>query len=335
MRLGVIASLRDRATGRLAAWMEDAAVARLRARLHRCGRNVVIYAPVVVAGPEAVDIGDDSSIAPFVHIWGGGRVMIGARCMIGSHVAISSLTHDYRRDDMSRTIVARPVVIQDDVWIGAHAVILPGVTLGQGAVIGAGSVVTRDVEPHAIVSGVPARVRAHRPVGQRPAVAAPVAPTGAADASELLGQLNASPVDIGPVRDRRALRQGQIPLDGLFVGQGWHAVELFGGEVFRWVTNDAEVVVTEPTGGERQLRLEVEPGPGLGQQPFTLNVVDEHARQVASVPVAGREVVRLRLPLPRGNRTVFRLRTDGGGQPCRGDPRILNFRVLAFDWEKR
>src|SRR5207245_11562893 len=119
-----------------------------------------------------------------------------------------------------------------------------------------------------------------------------------------LGRLNGSAVDIGPARDRRALQSGEIPSEGLFVGQGWHAVELFGGEVFRWVTNDAEVVVTAPGGGERRLRLELEPGPGLGLQPFTLRVLAERAQQVATVPVEVRAVVSLRLPLPRGDRGV-------------------------------
>jgi maltose O-acetyltransferase len=135
---------------------------RLKKALHSCGRNVKLYHPVVFYGAEALDIGDNTSIAPYVHIWCGGRVIIGADCMIGSHVAISSLTHDYREPEMSRTIVAKPVVIGDGVWIGAHAVIMPGVTLGKGAVVGAGSIVTRDVPSNAIVHGVPARVASYR-----------------------------------------------------------------------------------------------------------------------------------------------------------------------------
>jgi acetyltransferase-like isoleucine patch superfamily enzyme len=56
-------------------------------------------------------------------------------------------------------------VIEDDVWIGAHAAVLPGVTVGRGAVVGAGAVVTADVAPGAIVTGIPGRASAHRPVG--------------------------------------------------------------------------------------------------------------------------------------------------------------------------
>jgi acetyltransferase-like isoleucine patch superfamily enzyme len=150
----------------LVSWAWEAlARARMRAlrrRMHRCGRNVILYPPLEFHGPEALDIGDNTSIAAFVHIWCGGRVIIGADCMIGSHVAISSLTHDHRAANMRETMVARPVVIEDGVWIGSHAVILPGVTLGKGSVIGAGSVVTGDVPPFAIAHGVPARVQGFR-----------------------------------------------------------------------------------------------------------------------------------------------------------------------------
>ena len=79
--------------------------------------------------------------------------------MIGSHVAITSLTHDYTEDNMYNTTLAKPVVIEDEVWIGAHAIILPGTRVGRGAVIGAGSVVTRDIPPYAVAYGVPAKVR--------------------------------------------------------------------------------------------------------------------------------------------------------------------------------
>jgi acetyltransferase-like isoleucine patch superfamily enzyme len=154
----VLESLLERAAPAYEQWRDR----KLKASLHHCGAGVKLYHPLVFYGPEALDIGDHTAVAPFVHIWCGGRVVIGARCMIGSHVAISSLTHDHTQPKMFGTMVARPVAIGDDVWIGAHAVILPGVTLGDGCVVGAGAVVTRDVPPRAIVYGVPARIHGYR-----------------------------------------------------------------------------------------------------------------------------------------------------------------------------
>jgi acetyltransferase-like isoleucine patch superfamily enzyme len=149
---------------KLRQFLADSNDKRLKKSLHFCGQEVKIYQPVVFFGAEALDIGANTSVAPFVHIWCGGRVIIGSRCMIGSHVAISSLTHDYTHAKMSETIVAKPVHIDDDVWIGSHAVIMPGTTIGKGSVVGAGSVVTRDVPPFAIVHGVPATIQGYRQV---------------------------------------------------------------------------------------------------------------------------------------------------------------------------
>jgi acetyltransferase-like isoleucine patch superfamily enzyme len=92
-----------------------------------------------------------------------GGVNIGDRVMIGSHVAITSLTHDYTAVAMNGTSLARPIVIEDDVWLGTHCVILPGVRVGCGAVVAAGAVVTKDVPPYTVVAGVPARLLKRRP----------------------------------------------------------------------------------------------------------------------------------------------------------------------------
>jgi len=77
--------------------------------------------------------------------------------MIGSHVAIASETHDPEAHPMNQTFVRAPIRIEDDVWIGTHSVILPGVVIGKGAVIGAGAIVTREVLPFTVVAGVPAK----------------------------------------------------------------------------------------------------------------------------------------------------------------------------------
>jgi acetyltransferase-like isoleucine patch superfamily enzyme len=136
--------------------------AYLKKGFHYCGKNVQIYHPVVFYGHEALDVGENTAFAPFVHIWCGGRVIIGKNCMIGSHVAITSLTHDYNERDMRNSIKSGKVIIEDDVWIGSHAVIMAGITIGQGAVIGAGSVVTKDIPPFALAYGVPAVIKKYR-----------------------------------------------------------------------------------------------------------------------------------------------------------------------------
>lgn len=126
-------------------------------KLKSCGARLSIQAPITIEGAEHVDIGSDVSFAAYVHLWGSGGIQIGNRVMIGAHSSISSLTHDYHQLEMFKTLLKKRVVIEDDVWIGSNCVILPGITLGKGSVIGAGSVVTKDVEAFSIVVGVPAR----------------------------------------------------------------------------------------------------------------------------------------------------------------------------------
>jgi acetyltransferase-like isoleucine patch superfamily enzyme len=113
--------------------------------------------PIYVSGTETVEIGDDVSIAAYVHMWGEGGITIGNRVMIASHTTITSLTHDYNQANMYKSLIKNRVKIEDDVWIGSHCTILLGISIGKGAVVGAGSVVTKDVEPYSIVFGCPAK----------------------------------------------------------------------------------------------------------------------------------------------------------------------------------
>jgi hypothetical protein len=149
----------------------------------------------------------------------------------------------------------------------------------------------------------------------------------------LLLQVNES-TDIGPPDARRQLAAARTtPADGLFVGQNWHGVEQVGS-VFRWVDNDAEIVVTRPSGERRDLALEIEPGPGVAGD-LTLDLVDEGGGVVTTIRSTGRETVRVSLPLRPGEETqVFRLRVRGGGLPTPNDPRILNFRVFSLRWAR-
>lgn len=91
-----------------------------------------------------------------------GRVRIGDYVMIGPEVMLLARSHRFDRTDIPMSQQGeremRPIEIRDDVWIGARALILPGVKIGEGAIVGAGAVVTKDVPAFAIVGGNPAKV---------------------------------------------------------------------------------------------------------------------------------------------------------------------------------
>ena len=86
-----------------------------------------------------------------------GGIEIGDGCLIGHQVVIATLNHDF--DPSKRAeMTAKKVVLGKNVWVGSHATILPGVTVGDGSIIAAGAVVTKDVPERCIAAGVPARV---------------------------------------------------------------------------------------------------------------------------------------------------------------------------------
>jgi acetyltransferase-like isoleucine patch superfamily enzyme len=128
-----------------------------RSRLGGMGQGCYIYSNVVIHSPKLVILGNRVSMVEFVHIWGGGEVRIGDDVMIASHCAITSQTHNVD-PSTRREVIFKPVVIEDNVWIGSGATILPGVSIGKNSVIAAGSVVTHDVPSNTLVKGVPAKV---------------------------------------------------------------------------------------------------------------------------------------------------------------------------------
>jgi len=110
---------------------------------------------------SGIKIGRDGLISEFTVIRGQGGVTIGDRVYTSPFTQIVAVNHvfdDPTRPFIEQGITAQGIVIEDDVWIGSGAIITDGVRIGKGAVIAAGAVVTRDVPPHTVVAGVPARV---------------------------------------------------------------------------------------------------------------------------------------------------------------------------------
>ncbi len=127
------------------------------------GKNVNIEPKVIFSNLSECEIGDHSGIGMNSCI---GTVKIGRDVMIGEELIAISRNHEFS----SREIPMRlqgfqqdlPITIEDDVWIGTRVILLPGIIIGKGAVVGAGSVVTKNVPSYAVVAGSPARLIKNR-----------------------------------------------------------------------------------------------------------------------------------------------------------------------------
>jgi maltose O-acetyltransferase len=126
----------------------------------KCGKNANIESMAHFNTGRDVSLGEDSDIGVNCRIYG--DVIIGNHVMMGIDVIIFSRNHKFSDIDIPMNkqgfTERKCPVIGDDVWIGARVIILPGVHIGNGAVIGAGSVVTKDVPEWAVVAGNPAKL---------------------------------------------------------------------------------------------------------------------------------------------------------------------------------
>ena len=132
------------------------------------GSNVYLGHYVILRGYKgnSLAIGDDTYIGQMTYINSAGGVTIGSRVGIGPCVKIMSSYHSEEGKDVPVLLCDlefAEVVIEDDCDIGMGAIILPGRRVGKGSIIGAGAVITHDVEPYSIVAGVPARKIGERP----------------------------------------------------------------------------------------------------------------------------------------------------------------------------
>lgn len=155
-----------------------------RSKFRKLGRNVVFERGVWVFHAENIELGDNVYVGHNAFLKGyykslmrigsntwigqncflhsGGGITIGDFVGLGPGVQILTLSHVVDQD-LSRPIITReqeyrPVVIEDDCDIGVGSILLPGVRIGRGSMIGAGSIVTHDVEPYSVVAGNPARL---------------------------------------------------------------------------------------------------------------------------------------------------------------------------------
>lgn len=176
---------------KIAAYLRSAS---LRRRFKRCGNHVFFGRVSELQAPHCISIGDRCCFGDFLslnawpaaaetsgrtpeivigdhcnfgamnHITCVNRITVGNHVLTGKWVTITDNAHgttepeELRKHPLDRAMFSKgEVVIQDDVWIGDGARILPGVTVGKGAVVGANAVVTRDVAPYTVVGGIPAR----------------------------------------------------------------------------------------------------------------------------------------------------------------------------------
>ena len=128
----------------------------------RIGRGVRVNGDARVWNPKNVTVGDRSWIGSEAHLYSVAPITVGSNAVISESAFICTAEHDITSPSFE--LKTAPIAIGDMAWIGARAIVLPGRTVGEGAVVAAGSVVTHDVEPWTVVAGNPARVIRRREV---------------------------------------------------------------------------------------------------------------------------------------------------------------------------
>ena len=126
--------------------------------LNKIGDNFVIHSPFHCDFGFNISIGDNFVGNFNLTILDEADVVIGDNVFIGPNVSLCTVIHSLTPEERNRGIMrAQPITIGNNVWIAANVIVLPGVSIGGGAVIGAGSVVTKDIAPYTLVAGNPAR----------------------------------------------------------------------------------------------------------------------------------------------------------------------------------
>jgi len=128
--------------------------------LKKCGKKFMLNREVIIESPNKIEIGNNVQINARCWISGGGGIYIEDGVLIGPNVTIHSANHifnDPNKKIIEQGHIAQPVYIEEDCWLGASVIILPGVRISKHCIIGAGSVVTKNTEPFSVYVGNPAR----------------------------------------------------------------------------------------------------------------------------------------------------------------------------------
>ena len=152
----------------LSGFLNRIKVKRLKRSLKHCGNHVYIDPTTLCADPELISIADNCHIQPGCRLFGsGGGIEIKEGTIFSHDIQVFARNHYYDGEDLEmlpydKRYTAKKVTVGRYVWIGARSTILPGVTKGDGAVIGAASVVTKDIPAGTVAAGNPARVIRYR-----------------------------------------------------------------------------------------------------------------------------------------------------------------------------
>lgn len=117
--------------------------------------HVNVYASAKIWAPWNLEMGENACLGPRVNCYNQGKINIGANTVVSQDSYLCASSHDI--SDSKHALILKPIVIEDQVWVAADAFIGPGVTIGQGAVVGARAAVFKNVEPWTVVGGNPAK----------------------------------------------------------------------------------------------------------------------------------------------------------------------------------
>jgi len=146
-------------------WYHRYCVVQQLESLAKLGPGVAIRWPTKIGNPSNTYFAENVSINPGFVSKGTGKLTLGAHVHLGENITVITDNHNFERPDClpyDKRKIAKDVTIGDCVWIGDRVLILPGVSVGEGAILAAGAIVTKDVPTLAIVGGAPAKVLRYR-----------------------------------------------------------------------------------------------------------------------------------------------------------------------------